>query len=551
MAGQLPPLPQGAEIMPPLPAGAQLGTPTAAPGPSAEPTWSFGKYMKQEVGDPVMAAVSRLKDSFEHQHPGDPLPTVGDVLAVPGAAIGGVVDAAVVSPLASGLGYLNPHKLDNPWETLVGGKPSWRPETHKELESDVSGMMMGIAPEAGGAPAAAAAAPKAADIGVSDSSIVGKAANKVAAKGTAAAKPPAPVSPPGATAPDAEHLKAVEGLKKEGIELTPGQQKGGFWRRQEEAQKSNPLIGQAIRDAENKSIVSMNRAMYNRVLAPIGEKYDGTAVGREGVKKVGDILWAGYEKLKPSLKFSPDDALVDDLAEARGKGWRLPEAQDKQLETLINERILKRLGPDGTMDGATFKQVEGELSHFASTYKSSSDAAQRELGNAVDEIQGAMRDNLERSSAPGVREQLKKLNTSWALLKRLEGAAANRAQSGGVFTVGDLLTSIKRADKSSGKRAFARGDAMLQDFGDMAAKVIPNRLPDSGTPERLEFNKPSGLAHAALSAVTNPIASKVIESNAGRVAPAEMSLPTPNVPNASYLYPALPLANNNPFSPSP
>ena len=172
---------------------------------------------------------------------------------------------------------------------------------------------------------------------------------------------------------------------------------------------------------------------------------------------------------------------------------------------------MNRLGADGSFDGETFKQIESDISRLSRTYKSSSDSAQRELGSVLDDINGALRDNLERSSSPEVRGQLKKLNTAWATLKRLEDAAANRAQSGGVFTVGDLMTSVKRA---GGKRAFARGDAMLQDFGSMASKVIPNRLPDSGTTERALFNGGHGLVTNLLGSVTNPTATKIMEQAA-------------------------------------
>lgn len=313
-----------------------------------------------------------------------------------------------------------------------------------------------------------------------------------------------------------KYANAVKALQKEGVELTAGQVKGGAWRRAEEAHKSNPLVGGAIRDSENKAITSFNKAAYNRALAPIGEKYTGSAVGRDALKEVGNKISARYEKIKPQLKLVPDDDFVKDLTDIRGEGWKMPAAQEAQLEGYINNRILKRVGQDNSIDGETFKQIEGELTNLAGNYKSSSDAAQRELGKALEDLNGALRDNLERHAPPAVREELKNLNTAWATLRRVEGASANRVASGGVFTTGDLLSAIKRADKTSGKRAFSRGDALLQDFADTAHTVLPNRLPDSGTTERQMFNKPESMALWAAGNATNPMAARVLRRMSGQ-----------------------------------
>lgn len=295
---------------------------------------------------------------------------------------------------------------------------------------------------------------------------------------------------------------SVKALQDRGIKLTPGQMRGGQVRRLEEAHKSDPLVGEAIRNAENEAITGFNKAMYNEVLKPIGEKFTGEEAGTKGVKEVGDRLSRAYDEIKPRLSLNPDDELLSDLSEIRSRSSELPPAQEKQLEAILNNRVLHRLR-EGAMDGEAFKQVESELTTLARSYKSSSDAAQRELGGHLEEVTGALRDNLERTASPEVRERLKDINTGWAMLTRLEGAAGRRATSGGVFTTGDLLGSIKTADKSVRKRTFARGDALLQDFANQANDVLPNRLPDSGTAERANVTRPHGLTMYLLGRLTN------------------------------------------------
>lgn len=453
-----------------------IEVPDTAPAPKKEtPEPSMIEhplmYAEHEISAPVESAWSQLKNDFQASLPPDKkkyqtedmwsrlkdqyrsLIATGklpiDAFNLVTAPLGGAVHGAVIRPAAQGLTYglnqLIPDFMSEP-----------------AAESGIEHALIGIGPE-------------------------GELAGAVRAiKAT-----PKPAAPP------TDYQQAVNQLKSEGVDLTLGQTHGGTVRRAEEAHKSSRYIGPAIREAENRSIETFNRAAYNRVLSNIGEKYQGDAIGNAGIKKVGDTISGAYDKIKPKLSLVPDDKLIGDIADIRRDASDMPDAQEKQLESIINNRVLKRLNDAGQMDGETFKQVEGELSHLASVYRSSPDAAHRELGSAISDIQGALRENLERSSDPAVRAELKKINTAWAMLTRLENAAAVRKGSEGVFTTGDLLGAVKTGDKTVRKRGFARGDALMQDFAQTANKVLPNRLPDSGTTERFNLTH-GGLTGAAI-----------------------------------------------------
>lgn len=306
----------------------------------------------------------------------------------------------------------------------------------------------------------------------------------------------------------ADYAAKVGRLKAEGIDPTIGQRKGGQVRRAEEAAKSDPLVGGAVRAQEQKAVDGFNRALYNRVLGPIGKKVSADIpVGRGALKTVGNKVSDEFETLKPKMRLKgDDDKFIGDLAEIRTQVGELPPAQQSQFEAILNNRLLHRMGQTGELDGETFKTVESELGTLARTYKSSADAAHRGLGDAISDVTDAMRSGLERSSDPGIRKQLANANKSYAILTRVEDAAAARKASGGVISPGDLLGSIKKMDKSARKRAFARGDALLQDFAQDSWDVLGNKMPDSGTPERLNFNH-HGLLMYGVGKVTNPIAS--------------------------------------------
>lgn len=291
----------------------------------------------------------------------------------------------------------------------------------------------------------------------------------------------------GKASSDPDYAKAVADLQKEGVGLTRGMAGGKGAKSLEEAMKSNPFTREGTVQAERDAFDSLNRAAYNRALSPVGLKYDAKGpVGYQGIKRVGQTLGAEFDKLIPDLKLVQDKHLAMDLDDIKQDVSELPKAQQEQYETIMRNRFFGPLvKKGGQLNGQDFKDMESGLSQEASDWKSSGDPAQRKLGNALDASLGALRDNLERTSAPNVRDRLKDVNTGWANFVRLQGAAANRVTSEGRFTPGDLLSAVKRSDKSVRKGAFARGDALLQDLGANAQKVMGNTIPDSGTGYRL------------------------------------------------------------------
>ena len=390
----------------------------------------------------------------------DILKDVGDVMSLP------------LRPVERAAGDLTA-KLPN-----LG--PDWRgkPYNPRWGEGAINTALMGLGPEAG----------------VLSEAKVAEGVGEAAEAGSNTLKS---VTKPQKAHADPAYAKAVAQLKSEDVYLTPGRELGGTWRTIEEAAKSHPDLRQPVVDAERRSVESFNRAAYNRALAPVGLKYDPKApVGYEGINRVEQALGAVYDKLTPRLKLTPDEQLVDDIHTVKVEASDLPQAQQDQFNAIMNNRVIKRL-QTGEMDGKTFKQVESEVGRLAAGYKGSPDFASRELGDRLNDALGALRDGMERSSDPGVRDELKKANAGWAAFVRLQDAAARRATSEGVFTSGDLLQSVKKTDRSVRKGAFARGDALLQDFATTAHKVLKNTIPDSGTALRVNATRP-GMAGAVV-----------------------------------------------------
>lgn len=302
---------------------------------------------------------------------------------------------------------------------------------------------------------------------------------------------------------------AVRKLAESGVQMTPGQLGvgGGIFgqsvRRLEEGLKSFPVLGNFIRAGEHRSIEDYNRAVINQTLEPVGASLPkNTQIGHDAVRFAQEKLDEAYSGLlrDPNVRFHADGTFSDNINSLRELAAELPPAQQAQFENVLKNRLLKRLGAEATrdpthrtmvehglitgqMDGQTYKQVEGELGQFASNYMKSSDAAQRDLGNAVAQLRAELHDSLERQN-PAMAGQLRAVNRAYAMLTRVEDAAGRRGASDGVFRPTDMLQAVKAGDRSRRKRAFAAGDALMQPFAEIGQKVLPGKMPDSGTTER-------------------------------------------------------------------
>lgn len=292
-------------------------------------------------------------------------------------------------------------------------------------------------------------------------------------------------------------------------QMTPGQLQGGLLKSIEDKATSWPILGEFIKNARGRSVEGFNRAVGNQALEPIGERLpSGVAAGHETIAEVERRLGGAYDRLIPEIHFVPDYEFAQDMARIRTDARSMPHSTARQFQRIINDRLhpdrwveQQLLAPEVSnpgnlpamtappssiwgLQGRDFKRIEGELTNLAGKYTKSSDAGQQQLGEALTDVVRAMRNNIERVN-PDISDELRRINTGWAIYSRMRDAGSRRATSQGVFTPNDLLNAVKRGDRSVGKGAFARGDALMQDFAEIGQRVLPNTVPDSGTTGRL------------------------------------------------------------------
>lgn len=271
-------------------------------------------------------------------------------------------------------------------------------------------------------------------------------------------------------------------LAREGVELTPGQALGGAIMRAEDRAMSIPIMGDAIRGARSRANESLNRAVYNRVLEPIGKSTSKS--GREAVDDAVRFVSQAYDDVLAKVRFVPDNEFTQNISQLRGMAQNLPAREARAFDQVLQREVIEPLTKGRWADGQTFKRVESQLGERAQQFLRATDAYQNDVGRALLEVQKSLRESLSRMN-PSHAKELRSVNTAYANLVRMENAAGRIGAHDGVFTPQQLAQAIRQSDRSVRKRAYSRGGALMQDLSDAAQSRMSAQVPDSGTPERL------------------------------------------------------------------
>lgn len=276
----------------------------------------------------------------------------------------------------------------------------------------------------------------------------------------------------------------VQMLMNEGVRTTPGQTLGGWANRLEEGMQSIPFVGDVVKGARTRSIESFNRAAIDRALEPIGARLaPNTPMGRQAIEAAHDTVTGAYDALLPQLRVRADPQFANNVTSIVANTTHLEPGLDQTFRTILHDKVFSRFSPSGGMTGNDFKTIESELGRLARNYSTSADAGHREMGGALRQMQAEMRDLLTRSN-PQHAGELANINSSYAQLLRVEGAAGRQGAEQGVFTPAQLSSAVRSLDPSMRKGQFARGEALMQDLSDAGKTVLGNKVPDSGTPYR-------------------------------------------------------------------
>lgn len=279
---------------------------------------------------------------------------------------------------------------------------------------------------------------------------------------------------------------AQKSLADAGVTMTPGQALGGGFARNEDRLTSVPVLGDMIKNAQQRSVQSFNKAVYNDVLSPIGQKYDGP-VGNEAIQAVKTKIGQAYDGALQNMAFrAADPQFQSDISNLAGLAQNLPAQQQQTFMNVLKTQVVGKLSPQGQMDGQTLKGAQSELSRIARGYSGDASFDNRQLGQAVGEIKNAIDASVSRYNAPQDVQALANANAAYAKYVRLRGAAASAGamNNEGIFTAAQLQSAVRAADKSVGKGSTATGNALMQDLSSAGQSVLGSKYPNSGTPGR-------------------------------------------------------------------
>lgn len=276
-------------------------------------------------------------------------------------------------------------------------------------------------------------------------------------------------------------------LKDEGVNPTIGQTLGGWANRAEEKAQSIPIIGDAIAAARNSSTADLNRAAFNRALGPVGEKLPlNVKIGNDAVEYTRKVLSDKYDALLPKLTTQADQPFVTELSNL--KNMVQQSALDPKyvagFERTLQQRVFDKFQGQNSISGESLKDVQSFLTNEIKRYGQSQDPDARLIGDAFKEV-GSQLNKLIQRSNPQYADELKAINAGYANFKTVQRAAGYLGAEDGVFSAANLQGAVKAADRSKDKARFAEGNALMQDLSSAGKNLLSNKVPNSGTADRL------------------------------------------------------------------
>lgn len=277
--------------------------------------------------------------------------------------------------------------------------------------------------------------------------------------------------------------KVTEGAKEllsRGVPVTIGQAFGPTAKRIEEAATSIPFAGDVIKGAQRKAIERFGTAAYNEALEPIGAKIPRGLTGRDAFEAAEQAISRAYDDVIKDIDLPAGQAFVQDVSGVVGRyANELPKKEADQLAKIVQRELTNRI-VDGRLSKEAFKEAQSAIRGKAYQFGTSTDAYQKDLGDALNDVAGELFEVLQKE-APELATQLQKVDTAYSRFVPLQKAAAKGEEA--VFTPAQLRQQI-RAQGRRTPAAMARGELPMQRLAETGQNILGARLPDSGTATR-------------------------------------------------------------------
>jgi hypothetical protein len=287
---------------------------------------------------------------------------------------------------------------------------------------------------------------------------------------------------------------AVQNLLQRNVVPTIGQSAGGMANRIEEKLSSVPVVGDIISSARNRARNELGVAGINEGLpADLRVNQPGNA----GVEQAKTNLSDAYKNLYGNTRIGADAQLTQDLNAAVNKPT-IPLSDDyrKVYDKIVKSEITDRLTPGATFPTGEVKaQIEASLGKKIRDLGPMPSGQDLALKQSLEEARNAVRDLANRGA--GVDQSRRAaLDRGWANMKDMKTAAGWSEANGGIPTPLQIINAAKEGTP-------------LEQLGRSAQEVLGNKVPNSGTTDRLLMSLLLGAGGAAASHEQVPYLSSI------------------------------------------
>jgi hypothetical protein len=300
-------------------------------------------------------------------------------------------------------------------------------------------------------------------------------------------------------------------LAQAGVTMTPGQILGGAWKATEDKLSSVPVLGDFIRNAQQRSVQSFNRATYNDALGQIGETLPGNVgAGSDGVAYVNRQIGNVYNSLVPRARFVADQNFGADLTAIRNDLAQNAPGALPQFDNIVQNQITGKLN-NGALTGEQWNNTRSTITSIArNRLAGNSTPDDRVLADALGDLGDAINSGVGRASPPDVLHDLGRANAAWSRYKQIEKAAGSvgASNNGNVFTSPQYASGVRNGATASQK---ATNSGLSGQLAADATEVLGRNYPDSGTVGRSLMTAGLGAAagHAIAPQVMVPAATAI------------------------------------------
>lgn len=264
--------------------------------------------------------------------------------------------------------------------------------------------------------------------------------------------------------------KAEQTMRDLGITPTTGQTLGGQFKTIEEFAQNLPLIGSSIENARQRVLFDFNKGVINKALQKVDDKLPADVVGRDAIAYASDEVSKKYDDVLSKMSFDLDFSTTSNILGALSKAKSLSPDQRKQITDTLNDVVFGKFAGQ-KIDGQTYKGIESDLRKKASNYANSATASEREVGEALTDVLGAIKKELYFQN-PKQTSKLRRIDSAYSDLSVINVAAANSGADNGVFTPKQFSTAVRQQDQTRRKTSFAKGRAKGQEISDAAVQVL-------------------------------------------------------------------------------